>query len=58
MSSQQQKNLYLPYQKMTDIICTAGFEWCVFKRARNWYKFGYSNNLGVPTLGVYFRGQL
>ena len=24
MSSQQQKNLYLPYQKMTDIICTAG----------------------------------
>ena len=27
MSSQQQKNLYFPYQKMTDIICIAGLEW-------------------------------
>lgn len=22
------------------------------------HRSGYSNNLGVPTLGVYFRGQL
>lgn len=27
-------------------------------KKRNPVGFGYSNNLGVPTLGVYFRGQL
>jgi hypothetical protein len=35
------KNLYFTYQKMTDIICIAGLEWCVFKKARNRYKFKY-----------------